>query len=45
MYERDTAMDPRPPLPGALRWLADAAWQNVLLAGAASVALGVLVLA
>ncbi|MFF4528412.1 HdeD family acid-resistance protein [Streptomyces sp. NPDC001407] len=43
-YQRETSTDPRPPLDGALRRLADAAWQNVLLAGIASAVLGVLVL-
>ncbi|MFG2147301.1 HdeD family acid-resistance protein [Streptomyces sp. NPDC048696] len=44
-YQRDTSTDPGAEYQGVLRWLADAAWQNVLLAGIASVLLGVLVLA
>lgn len=44
-YQRATSTDPGPELQGVLRQLADTAWQNVLLAGIASVLLGVMVLA
>ncbi|MFF4185361.1 HdeD family acid-resistance protein [Streptomyces sp. NPDC001691] len=44
-YQRDISTESRAEPQGALRRLADAAWQNVLLAGIASALLGVLVLA